>query len=91
MRVCNQQAGGIAKLKAFQMITPHYLRHNFASIFPFDAGVDLKTAQSIMGHNDISVLMDIYTHLSAEREKTSVNNLKNYFKMQSECSQKQNI
>lgn len=35
--------------------------------------------------------MDIYAHLSAEREKTSVNNLKNYFKMQSECSQKQNI
>ena len=90
MRACNRQAGGTAKLKAFQRITPHYLRHNFATIL-FDAGVDLKTAQSIMGHNDVSVLMDIYTHLSEEREKISVNNLKSYFKMQSECSQKQNI
>ena len=49
-------------------ITPHMLRHTFASIC-HAAGVDLKTAQVWMGHSTIAVTANIYTHLDAETHK----------------------
>lgn len=50
--------------------TPHDLRHTFFTIL-YDAGVDVKTAQRWGGHATAAVTMNIYTHLSAERETTS--------------------
>lgn len=47
---------------------PHDLRHTFATIL-YDAGVDVKSAQYYLGHNDISTTMNLYTHLSKEKEK----------------------
>jgi integrase len=47
----------------------------------YDAGVDLKTAQKWMGHADADVTMKIYTHLSAEREKSASEALENAAKM----------
>lgn len=49
---------------------PHDLRHTFATAL-YDAGVDVKSAQYYLGHADIRVTMDLYTHLSEEREKKS--------------------
>lgn len=43
-------------------VTPHYLRHNYATIL-FKSGVDVKTAQYLLGHSDIHTTMNIYTHL----------------------------
>lgn len=43
-------------------ISPHYLRHNFATEL-FYAGIDLKTAQYIMGHESLSITLNIYTDL----------------------------
>ena len=47
-------------------ITPHYLRHGYATIL-YDAGIDVKTAQGLLGHSDFQTTMNVYTHLSAER------------------------
>lgn len=47
---------------------PHDLRHTFATML-YDAGVDVKSAQYYLGHKDISTTMNLYTHLSEEREK----------------------
>lgn len=44
-------------------ITPHQLRHAYASVL-FDAGLDAKDAQELMGHANISVTRDIYTQIS---------------------------
>ena len=44
-------------------ITPHYLRHNYATML-YKAGVDVKTAQYLLGHADISTTMNVYTHVS---------------------------
>lgn len=46
-------------------ITPHTLRHTYATDL-YKMGVDLKTAQSLLGHSDIRMTADIYTHTSEE-------------------------
>ena len=46
-------------------ITPHVCRHTFCSNMA-KSGMNPKTLQYIMGHSDISITLDIYTHLKAE-------------------------
>ena len=46
-------------------ITPHVCRHTFCSNMA-KAGMNPKTLQYIMGHGDISVTMNVYTHVQAE-------------------------
>ncbi len=41
---------------------PHMLRHSYATML-YNAGIDLKTAQYLMGHADIKVTANIYTHI----------------------------
>jgi len=41
----------------------HDLRHTFASM-ALDAGVDLKTVSSALGHSTISTTADIYVHVT---------------------------
>ncbi|MCL2045768.1 MAG: site-specific integrase [Oscillospiraceae bacterium] len=62
-------------------ITAHMLRHTFITAL-YDAGIDIKTAQRWSGHSTVSVLMDIYTHLSEEKEKDSVSKFDAYFRSQ---------
>ncbi|MDF3005508.1 MAG: integrase family protein [Oscillospiraceae bacterium] len=49
-------------------ITPHQLRHAYATVL-FEAGVDPKDAQELLGHAQLSTTMDIYTHISESRRK----------------------
>ena len=46
-------------------ITPHYLRHTYCTNLRRQ-GVDLKTAQYLMGHADISTTANIYSHVTEE-------------------------
>lgn len=46
-------------------ITAHMFRHNFCSDL-CKAGVPLRTAMYLMGHDDIKMTMGIYSHVSAE-------------------------
>ena len=52
-------------------LTPHFFRHNYASIL-FDNGVDVKTAQKLLGHASINTTLGIYTHLSKTSEKDNM-------------------
>ncbi len=52
--------------------TPHQLRHKYASIL-HSAKVDVKDAQYLLGHSDITMTQNIYTHLE-ERHKDVVGN-----------------
>ena len=46
-------------------VTPHVCRHTYCSN-QAKAGMNLKTLQYLMGHSDIGVTMNVYTHLGME-------------------------
>ena len=51
-------------------ITAHQLRHGYATLF-YQAGVDVKSAQNFLGHANIAMTMDVYTHISEEQKNKS--------------------
>ena len=48
--------------------TPHMLRHKYASML-HSAGIDVKDAQYLLGHSDITMTQNIYTHLEEVHKK----------------------
>lgn len=68
-----QQEDQIAKAdKKVFSFRAHDLRHTFATLL-YDGGVDVKAAQYFLGHANIKITLDLYTHLSKEREVASRN------------------
>ena len=57
--------------------TAHDLRYTYATIL-YDAGVDEKTAQVLMGHKDPKMTRDLYAQLSLRRKKLSTAALSQY-------------
>lgn len=52
-------------------ITPHSLRHTFCSHMA-NAGMNPKALQYIMGHSDISMTLDYYTHVSFDSVRDEI-------------------
>lgn len=69
-----QEAGLADSENAGGDITPHQLRHAFATIL-FDAGIDVKDAQDMLGHASIQVTRDIYTHIRQQRREETASKL----------------
>lgn len=59
-------------------IHAHMLRHTYATNL-YRAGVDLRTAQQLLGHASIQMTANIYTHLEAADSLQVVDRLDNYF------------
>jgi integrase len=58
-------------------ITPHQLRHGYATIL-FEAGLEPKDMQDLLGHAQLSTSMDIYTHISESRREHTKKKLEEY-------------
>ncbi len=55
-------------------LSSHSLRHTGCTLMS-EQGVDMKVAQYIMGHSNISVTMDVYTHINHERIGNEISKL----------------
>lgn len=62
-----------AGLSRAEKITPHKLRHTFASML-YRQTKDIKVLQDLLGHEDISTTQ-IYTHVDTEEKKSAINEM----------------
>ena len=60
--------------KELPKITPHVARHTYCSINA-KAGMNPKLLQYLMGHSEIGVTLDVYTHVDAEDARVEVERL----------------
>ena len=63
--------------ECFEEFTAHQLRHTYCSMLQW-SGVDIKTAQELMGHSEYGVTANIYTHVD-EATKTNAAMLQDKF------------
>ena len=66
-------------------ITPHVCRHTYCSKMA-KSGISVKTLQYLMGHSDVQITLNIYTHLKLEDAKNDLEKLKIREEMQKEMS-----
>jgi integrase len=58
-------------------LTAHQLRHGYATIL-FEAGLEVKDAQYLLGHSSAAITQDIYTHIRQERQERNAEKLNTY-------------
>lgn len=61
------KAAGIEK----QGLHPHCLRHGFATR-AFEAGIDIRIVQELLGHATLNMTASIYTHVFHDKKKEAV-------------------
>ena len=64
-------------LPAIPHIHPHTLRHSFATRC-FEAEIQPKIVQTLLGHSSIQITMDLYTHVSLEACQKSMQKLEQF-------------
>lgn len=58
-------------------ITAHQLRHGYATIL-YEAGIPDKDAQELLGHSDITLTRDVYTHIRQSQRDATAKKLNRY-------------
>lgn len=67
-----------------QLFGWHDLRHTYATVL-YEAGVDVLTAQYLLGHASASTTMEIYTHLSDAQKSRSIVKLNDFLSKNDGC------
>ena len=68
----------IAEKAELPNIGLHGFRHTHATLL-FESGVNIKEIQHRLGHSDISMTMDVYTHVADSVEKKAISTLIEHF------------
>lgn len=68
--------------------TVHQFRHTFCTLL-YNAGVDVKMAQDILGHSSVNVTLEIYTHLTNKSKRLSANKINEYIIKQNQSKDSQ--
>ncbi|MBQ2882875.1 MAG: site-specific integrase [Alphaproteobacteria bacterium] len=81
----NNMVGRYNDIYRVQMpnITPHVCRHTYCSNMA-KSGMNPKTLQYLMGHSDISVTMNVYTHISFDDAEEELRRMEEFRKAQAE-------
>ena len=85
----NHMVGRYNDIYRVQMpnITPHVCRHTYCSNMA-KSGMNPKTLQYLMGHSDISVTMNVYTHIGFDDAEEELKRMEEFRKAQAEVEQK---
>ena len=85
----NHMVGRYNDIYRVQMpnITPHVCRHTYCSNMA-KSGMNPKTLQYLMGHSDISVTMNVYTHIGFDDVEEELKRMEEFRKAQTEVEQK---
>ena len=85
----NIYAGGNEKIFAISKdISMHIFRHNYTTILR-RSGVDAKTAQVLLGHESIKMMLEVYDHISDADVSLATDKINQFSKLtQSKLSQK---
>ena len=85
----NRMVGRYNDIYRVQMpnITPHVCRHTYCSNMA-KSGMNPKTLQYLMGHSDISVTMNVYTHIGFDDAEEELKRMEEFRKAQAEVEQK---
>lgn len=67
----------INKKAGLENLPIHALRHTHAVIL-LESGASMKFVQERLGHKNISITSDVYSHISSKIEKTSMDGFNNY-------------
>lgn len=63
--------------KPLPYITPHVFRHTFCTNYA-NAGMDIKNLQYLMGHSDVGVTLNVYTHASYNHAASQMVQIKDF-------------
>lgn len=73
----NDWLTGIINRYKLPIITPHHFRHTHASLL-LQAGVPIKEVSERLGHTDVKLTLEIYSHVMPEEAKETANKFANF-------------
>ena len=84
-RDMNNRESDLAKseereLISIEKITPHTLRHTFTTR-AFESGLKPKTVQAILGHSNLEITMNLYTHVMKETKIKEIDMMSDMLRM----------
>lgn len=72
-----KKMNAVVNMNNFKRITLHGLRHTHCSLL-LESGAPLQVVQQRLGHNDIKITMQIYTHITQKQQQDTAQNFLNY-------------
>lgn len=76
----NEKLNILVKRHNLHSITIHGLRHTHAS-FLFEAGANIKEVQERLGHSDIQMRMNVYTHVTDTLKEQTAEKFQKYIEL----------